>query len=259
MRWHLALILSLSWPASLLGQAPQEKLTIKANGVWSVAFTPDGKMLAVGEGNGSVKLYDAATGKLVRQFEGHTSTVTSISFSTDGRTMASGSLDFKVRVWDVATGKLRLTLTGHTHQVYTVALTGDGKRLASGGFDQTLRLWDAENGRELLVVKGGQNFVHGVAFTPDGSQVFAGDGAGNLKCFETATGKERLALKSERVYSQCCRVAERPARCQRRRRSYSALVGSGDRPGTVHLEGTQGGGVRRGVFRQQRYPRFREL
>jgi WD40 repeat protein len=95
-----------------------------------------------------VRLWDAATGKLLATLQGHTGAVYSITWSPDGKTLASGSGDRTVKLWDAATGKLLATLQGHTGAVYSVAWSPDGKTLASGSDDRTVRLWDVAAGKE---------------------------------------------------------------------------------------------------------------
>ncbi len=114
----------------------------------SVAFAPDGKILASGSWDHTVKLWDMATGREIHTLSGHTSWVNSVAFAPDGKTLASGSLDYTAKLWDVATGKEIGTLSGHTASVFSVAFAPDGKTLASGSWDHTVKLWDLTIGRK---------------------------------------------------------------------------------------------------------------
>jgi WD40 repeat protein len=91
----------------LLAQEPKLRATLKGHtaGVWSVAYSPDGKTLASGSGDSTIKLWDRAGGKEKATLKGHKGSVRSVAFSPDGKTLASGSDDFTIKLWDVQTGK----------------------------------------------------------------------------------------------------------------------------------------------------------
>ncbi len=131
----------------------------------SVAYSPDGRILAAGCG-GSIQLWDMESGILLRVLQAHEGHVLSVAFSPDGTTLASGSEDTTVRLWDATKGTERRVLKGHSHSVWSVAFSPDGTTLASGSGDNTVRLWDAASGECLAVLV---SLAEGwVAFTPDG-------------------------------------------------------------------------------------------
>ena len=109
--------------------------------VSSVAFSPDGRTLASGSKDDTVRLWDVASGKTIATLSGHESNVSSVAFSPDGRTLASGSDDKIVRLWDIISGKTISTLSGHEYSVNSVAFSPNGRTLASGSSDKTVRLW----------------------------------------------------------------------------------------------------------------------
>ena len=119
-------------------------LTGHTGAVFSVAFSPDGKTLASGSADHTIRLWDVATGSPIGQpLTGHTGTVLSVAFSPDGKILASGSVDDTIRLWDMFTGRpIGEPLTGHTRSVTSVAFSPDGRILASGSHDGTIRLWD---------------------------------------------------------------------------------------------------------------------
>ena len=100
--------------------------------VTSVTFSPDGTRVLSGSGDKTLKLWDAATGSLVRTFEGHSDWVYSVAFSPDGTRVLSGSGDKTLKLWDAATGALVRTFEGHSDWVLSVAFSPDGTRVLSG-------------------------------------------------------------------------------------------------------------------------------
>ncbi|KAB8317041.1 NACHT domain-containing protein, partial [Tolypothrix campylonemoides VB511288] len=122
--------------------------------VESVAFSIDGRLLATGDYNGVVRLWEAASGRELLTCKRHTHKVNSVTFSPDGKTLASGSDDQTVRLWDINTGECLNTLYGYSSRVYSVAFGPDGKTLASGSDDQTVRLWDINTGECLNTLHG---------------------------------------------------------------------------------------------------------
>jgi WD40 repeat protein len=122
--------------------APPNTPTEPAPTVASVAFSPDGKLLAVGNAAAQIHLFGVADGKFVRTLAGHTSTVTGLAFHSGGAVLVSASKDRTLRLWNPANGQMLKALEGHTAWVQGVTFLAQGTRLASVGADQTVRLWD---------------------------------------------------------------------------------------------------------------------
>ncbi len=154
----------------------------------SIAFSPDGQTLATGNGDGTISLWEVATGRERKRLEGHTFKVTSVAYSPDGKTLASGSDDNTVRVWEVATGHELTRLEGHISTVTSVAYSPDGKTLASGSGDNTVRVWEVATGHELTRLEGHTSYVTSVAYSPDGKTLISGSADGTMRVWDVATG-----------------------------------------------------------------------
>ena len=163
--------------------------------VTSVAFSPDGKLLACGGTSGEfgppIEIRRVATGKKCQELVGHALLVTSVAFSHDGRTLASGSYDKTVRLWGVGTGwgGIATFLVGHDGVVSTVAFAPDGNWLASGSWDKTIRLWDVHSGETLAILRGHKGKVLCIAFSPDGKRLVSGGEDGNLIFWDLPSGR----------------------------------------------------------------------
>ena len=147
----------------------------------SVAFSTNGKMMAVAKDDEEVALADANTGEIVRTLaevsdrvapksnEGFILSVEGIlalAFSADGKTLASASNNKTIGLWDAIAATERRRLTGHTGPVLSLAIAPDGSTLASAGHDNTVRLWDlkAVALKQTIAEKAP---INGVAFSPD--------------------------------------------------------------------------------------------
>jgi WD40 repeat protein len=121
--------------------------------ITTVAYSLDGKTLFSGGCDNVIRMWDVATGKELRRFQGHTSAVMAVALSLDGRLLASGGNDGMIRLWQVAAGREVFASRGHMGSaVFCITLSPDGKTLASGGGgngDSALALWDLATGREL--------------------------------------------------------------------------------------------------------------
>jgi WD40 repeat protein len=136
------------------------------NHMQSAAFSPDSAQIASGHIDGAIKLWEVATGRLIRTLW-HAKSVDAVSFSRDGTRLLSGSADATVKLWDMATGQVVRTFEGHTANVRSVAFTPDEKHVISGGYDTTARVWDMTTGEQLALLITA-NDDEWLAITPEG-------------------------------------------------------------------------------------------
>jgi WD40 repeat protein len=175
-----------------------------AGAVGSVCYSPDGRRIASGSDDKTIKIWDAETGRELRTLEGHADGVRCVCWSPDGRRLASASADGTVRVWDAEGGTELFALEEPGEGVSCVAYSPDGKRLATGGgrFDARelrwasceARLWDGE-GRLERVLRGHSGGVMCLGFSPDGSRLATGAEDRLLKVWDVQTGQELLTLR----------------------------------------------------------------
>ncbi|AFZ27544.1 WD40 repeat-containing protein [Cylindrospermum stagnale PCC 7417] len=176
-------------------QPEQRTLTGHSDLVISVAVSADGKTLASSSADGTIKLWDITTGKLIKTLN-HRYQVYGVAWNRDSKTLASVSGN-EIIIWNVTTGKRLKTLTG-SDGFWSVTWSPNGKKLASGSWDKTIRLWDANTGKIIKTLTGHTSEVYNVVWSPDSKTLASGSGDSTIKLWNGTTGKFITTLNGHR-------------------------------------------------------------
>ncbi|HYE30477.1 MAG TPA: c-type cytochrome domain-containing protein [Methylomirabilota bacterium] len=179
--------------------------TIQSHGdtVYSLAVSPDGKLLASGSYDQTIKIWNTETGAEVRTLSGHNGCVYAVAFRQDGKILASASADRTVKLWDVQTGERRDTLSQPLKEVFALAFSPDGKRLAAGGVDNRIRIWSiSEKATEttnplLLSTFAHEGAILRLAFSDDGQLLTSSADDKTVKLWEGEELKPKLSFEKQ--------------------------------------------------------------
>ncbi|HEY3103947.1 MAG TPA: caspase family protein [Pyrinomonadaceae bacterium] len=157
-------------------------------------FGPNGRWLATGAADNSIRLWDTESGLELRALHGHSNWIRSLAVSRGGELLASGSNDRTIKIWSVSSGRELVTLTGHTAPIESLLFMPDDKLIVSGSADQTIKVWDAGSGRLAQTLSGDTAAVGALAVSGDGKYLASGGADGSIKIWEATTWKELRTL-----------------------------------------------------------------
>ena len=183
-------------PALLVTPSSGPHLNVAAP-INALAFSPDGKVLAVGTYQ-RVLFYDVAAKQIIKTWPGHADSVRSLAFTKDGKKLAAGggspSVLGEVRIWDMTTGREVRAFGDHTDVVNALAFSPDEKTLATASSDKSLKIWDPATGKLLQTLRDHSDAVLGVAYHPNGKFLASCSADHSVKIWDTTSWKRLYSV-----------------------------------------------------------------
>jgi WD40 repeat protein/serine/threonine protein kinase len=159
----------------------------RAKAIYHLELSLRGDVLASSGEDGTVRLWDTETGRLLQTLRGHKGDVNWVAFSPDGSKLATGGDDGTVRLWPLSGNPQPITLGKHDHWVTCVLFTLDGLKVISGALDGRLKTWDVKRRRLLASTPAHGGGIEGMALSPDGRTLATGGHEGNIRTWDTGS------------------------------------------------------------------------
>lgn len=174
-------------------QARRVALKNALSSTYACDLTPDGQILALALGNGSVVLINTGTGAAMHELRAHDGAVYGVKFSPDGRLLATGAIDATANLWDVNSGQKLTVLQGHRDTIEAIDFSPDGQWVATASWDSSVRIWNVRSGLQALNLEGHREGLRSLAYSPDG-RTLASAAADRGTVWNLATQREVLRL-----------------------------------------------------------------
>ena len=171
--------------------------------VRSLVISPNGRILASGSGDRTVRLWHLPSGQALKTLTGHTKGVNCMAVSPDGQVLATGSDDKTVRLWRLPDGQVLKTLTRHTSGVTCLTISPDGRILVSGSRDKTVQLWNLPDGQVVNTLKGHTGPIKCIAISPNGWMLASGSLDGTVRLWSLPDWKAVRTLEDHRLSVNC--------------------------------------------------------
>lgn len=166
----------------------------------TIEFSRDGQQLATGGAGGIVRVYDAASGKIVHELQGHSKPVRSVAFHPNGQTLISAGRDQTIRVWDLETGTETRQFQALQGEHMSVAFSPDARHVLSAGYYSDLLLWDFERGTVIRKLNGHIAGVHRAVFAADGRRAVSAADDHTVRVWDVQTGRELAMFEGHQDY-----------------------------------------------------------
>jgi Caspase domain/WD domain, G-beta repeat len=207
-----------------------------SSAVWTLAFAPKDRTIAIGRDDGKIQLWDIATQQLKLKLKGHSDRVLSLALSPNGTQVASAGNDRTVKLWDVATGNRIHRLKGHQNTVWSVAFAPDGRSVASCSEDGTVKLWNVATGTLLRTFNPKTGAIRAIAIGPDGKTLIAAGANKVITVWDIETGKPTLKLTGHSDRILALSVSEN-----------GTMLASGSQDNTIKIWNLQTGDLMRTI------------
>ena len=171
-----------------------DKVSAHKSIVYDLVISPDGRLLASGSWDNTIKLWSLPDGALLKTIEGHEAGVLSIDISSDGRLLASGGAENTIKLWSLPDGALLKTIEGHEHSVNALSIAPNGRFMASGSGDNTIKLWSLPDGVLLKTIEGHEDYVLSIDISPDGQLLASGGSDKTIRLWSLPAGELRICL-----------------------------------------------------------------